>query len=768
MNLKHYFILFFIIITQSFFSQIKIGEWQDYLTYNTTNSVSKIGDIIYVSNKEGLAKYNVNDHSIEKLTKIDGLSDVGISVIRKNDYNDVLIVIYENSNIDLILPNGKIFNISDLKRKIIAGNKTIYEVYCKNKLAYLSCGFGIIVIDTEKFEIKETYKIGNGTTFKEVRQITSSDSAIYAATESGIYYGLFSKNLSNYQNWKPLNIGITAGPYNSIINFNGKIMANYSGRLASNFSFADTVWQFDGFLWSKYPYKTNSENFKLYDYSKYGKMLIMDRSGLSAFTSTGMLGSVITGYGYLFDVYYEGSSNYWFADLNYGLMKSNVNAPFNYEFISIAGPSSNYVNDLSILDGNLAIAPTNLGDIYTFQYNNTKPNLLQNTYWERIINLPDSIKDYNCVAIDPKDKNHIIFGCLGYGVVEIKNKVFSNVYNTSNSTMVGYNNGYQLWTTGVSFDKNSNIWVMNSASSRAVSVLKNGNWNNLNFDYIISKPTIPKIIFDKNNQAWMILARGGGIMVYKDVNGLSQPSTTNTKILTVAKGNGFLPTPDVYAICEDLEGKIWVGTSKGITVFYNPENVFTNSNFDSQQILIEQDNHVQILLENDIITSIAIDGVNRKWVGTESSGIYCFSADGQTQIYHFTTENSPLYSNVIRDIVTDETTGDVFFATVKGIQSYRTSIIKGYDNFTNMHAFPNPIRPGYTGTIHITGLIDEASVKITDVAGNLVWESKSQGGQLEWDLKNFSGSRVTSGVYLIYGASANGEKSATAKLLVIN
>jgi ligand-binding sensor domain-containing protein len=309
---------------------------------------------------------------------------------------------------------------------------------------------------------------------------------------------------------------------------------------------------------------------------------------------------------------------------------------------------------------------------------------------------------------------------------------------------------------------------MNSGSSRAVSILKNGSWMNLNFDYLVSKPTISKIIFDKNDYAWMILARSGGIMVYKDVNGLSQPSTTNTKILSVAKGNGFLPTPDIYSICEDLDGKIWVGTAKGITVFYNPENIFTNTNFDSQQILIEQDNYVQILLENDIITSIAVDGVNRKWVGTESSGVYCFSSDGQTQIYHFTTDNSPLYSNVVRDIVTDETTGDVFIATEKGVQSYRTSIIKGYENFTNMHAFPNPIKPGYTGTIHITGLIDEASVKITDVAGNLVWESKSQGGQLEWDLKNFSGSRVTSGVYLIYGSSANGEKTENAKLLFIN
>lgn len=772
MTLKIFFTLFFSVISQVIFSQIKIGEWQDYLSYNTTNSVSKVGNIVYVSNQQGLAKFNESDNSVEKLTKIDGLSDVGISIIRKNAYNDVLIVIYANSNIDLILPNGKIVNISDLKRKVIPGNKIIYEAYCKNKLAYLSCGFGIIVIDTEKYEIKETYQIGNGTTFKEIRQVTSTDSAIYAATETGIYYGLLSKNLSNYQNWKPINTGITPGPYNSIINFNGKLIANYSGRLATNSPLADTIWQYNGSVWSKYPFKSNSENFKLYDYSSYGKMLILDRLGLSDYTSTGVSSVYITSYGfdntYIIDAYYDGGSTYWLADNRYGLLKSKGSYPKENEKISIIGPSNNLANDLAIVDGNLAIAPVNLGQTFSYQFNNQKPNLYFNKLWVDINFLSDTLRDLNCVAINPKNKNHVVFGCMGYGVIEIKNNTLSNIYNTSNSSMVGYNGGNQLWTTGINFDKNSNMWVMNSGSSRAVSILKNGSWMNLNFDYLVSKPTISKVIFDKNDYAWMILARSGGIMVYKDVNGLSQPTTTNTKILSVAKGNGFLPTPDIYSICEDLDGKIWVGTAKGITVFYNPENIFTNSNFDSQQILIEQDNHVQILLENDIITSIAVDGVNRKWVGTESSGVYCFSPDGQTQIYHFTTDNSPLYSNVVRDIVTDETTGDVFMATEKGVQSYRTSIIKGYDNFTNMHAFPNPIKPGYTGTIHIVGLIDEATVKITDVAGNLVWESKSQGGQLEWDLKNFSGSRVTSGVYLIYGSSANGEKSATAKLLVIN
>lgn len=770
MNFRLSIFFFFLFSAIFSFSQVKIGQWADHLSYSYANSVAKVGSIVYVSNGQGLAKYNDSDNSIQKLTKIEGLSDVGISVIKKSDYNDVLIIVYQNSNIDIIKSDGSVVNISDLKRKIVPGKKNINEVYIKDNIAYLSCGFGIILIDTEKLEIKDTYQIGNGVSFKEVYQTTKTDTAIFAATESGVYYGVVSKNLSNYQNWKSLNTGITAGPYNNIVNFNGLIIANYSARLASNISLADTIFQFNGINWSKYPYKTNSENKKIYDYSKYGKLLILDQWGLADYTSTGITGDYITTYGFdnasINDGFYENNGNFWLADNRNGLIKSK--GAFNHEKIVLNGPSHNLAKDLAIQDGHLAVAPINLGPTFSYVYNGQKPNLYQNKEWSALSSIPDTIGDLNCVAIDPKDKTHIAFGSMGQGVVELKNNQFTNIYNTTNSPLIGYAGSNQLWLTGINFDANSNLWALNSGSARSVAVKKGSTWTNLNFDNIISKPTLSHVIFDKNNQAWIIVARGGGLMVYKDVISLTQPNTSNTKLLNGNKGNGFLPSLDVYSICEDLEGKIWVGTSKGVTIFYTPENVFSGGNFDSQQILIEQDGHVQILLENDAITAISVDGANRKWIGTESSGVYCFSADGQTQIYHFTIDNCPIYSNAISDIVNDGTTGDVFIATEKGVQTFRSNIIAGFEDFKDVHAFPNPIKPGFDGNVYVTGLINEATVKITDVAGNLVWETKSQGGQIEWNLKTFSGTKVASGVYLIYCASANGDKSATAKLLVVN
>lgn len=772
-------VLFF--LSFSLFSQVKVGQWVDHLSYNYANSVAKVDGIVYVSNGSGLATYNVNDNSIEKLTKIDGLSDIGVKLLRKNDYNNCLLVVYENTNIDVIKPDKSIINISDIKRKIIPGKKNINEIYFSGSLAYISCGFGIVIFDTEKLEIKDTYYLGNGIINLEIYQVTKNDTAVFAATPTGIYYGSISKNLSNYQNWKPLNTGLPSGPYNSIINLNGKIITNYSEKLKSNTSLKDTLYNYTSSGWIKYSINgncTGAVNKKLYDYSKYGKLLILDQYGVAEYTSNGTRLNYLTNYGFdnaqinaqINDIFYENNNNFWVADNRYGLIKSGGSQWSPNEKITINGPTNNYVNDIDMKDGTLIVAPVYLGDTYANQYLYIKPNIYKDKEWTSFsAALPDTIRDINCAAIDPNDNTHFVFGCMDHGISELKNNQFFN-YNTSTPSLASANAGFGIFVSGISFDKNSNIWAGLQLGKKAINVLKKGSstWTSLNFEQFIVQQVVSKIIFDKYDQAWILLPRGIGLMIYKDVNGLAQPNSSNTKLLSLAERNGKLPSLDVRSICEDKDGKIWIGTGKGVSVFYNPENVFTGANWDSQQILIEQDGHVQILLESDIITAIAVDGVNRKWIGTESSGVYCLSPDGQKEIYHFTKENSPLYSNLIKDIVTDETTGDVFIATDKGIESYRTSIIKGFDDFTNVHAFPNPIRPGFSGPVYITGLIDEAEVKITDVSGNLVWSAKSQGGQIEWNLQTFSGTKATSGTYLIYCASANGDKYATSKLLIIN
>ena len=181
-----------------------------------------------------------------------------------------------------------------------------------------------------------------------------------------------------------------------------------------------------------------------------------------------------------------------------------------------------------------------------------------------------------------------------------------------------------------------------------------------------------------------------------------------------------------------------------------------------------QDGNVELLLGKEVVTSIVVDGADNKWIGTQTGGVYCFSPDGLKELYHFTVDNSPLYSNAVLDIDYDEVTGDLFFGTELGLQSYRGKIVKGEDNYSNVYAYPNPVKPNYNGTVLIRGLIDNSVVKIVDESGNLAWEGKSTGGQIEWGIANFSGNRVASGVYIVYATSTDGEKRAVSKILVTN
>ena len=315
-------------------------------------------------------------------------------------------------------------------------------------------------------------------------------------------------------------------------------------------------------------------------------------------------------------------------------------------------------------------------------------------------------------------------------------------------------------------DKTGNLWIGGSDVQNFLTVRKtNGTFQNFNFSSIA--PYVGRVHADKNNQVWVLFPRGNGIMVYKN-NGFASPNPTNHKFLNSSEGNGKLPDLSVHSIAEDLDGHIWIGTSKGVAVFYNPENIIGGSNFDCQQILITQDGYVQILLETERVNAITVDGANRKWIGTEASGVFCVSPDGQKEIYHFTKDNSPLFSNQIIDMAYDEISGDVFIGTDRGVQSFRTLIVKGEENYNQAHAYPNPVKPGYSGSVFVRGLMDASVVKITDINSNLVYETKSQGGQIEWPLKNLNGQKVAPGVYLVNCALADGSVGAVTKILVLN
>jgi len=359
-------------------------------------------------------------------------------------------------------------------------------------------------------------------------------------------------------------------------------------------------------------------------------------------------------------------------------------------------------------------------------------------------------------------------------VREVVNDSLVAVYTHTNSALPYRNNpnDYEIQVTGLFTDYLNNLWITTNDNPQFVTVKKNDKtWISLDFTYLVGNTNglnCNQIVVDSSNQAW-VATYGNGIFLYKNDGNFSQPNASNSKQLTNVANKGGLPTNNIICLAVDKSSDIWLGTDQGIYVFYSPASILTEpSGWDAKPIYVQQDGQTQLLLATDAVTSIFVDGANNKWVGTATSGLFCFSADGQTELYHFTIDNSPLFSNSIINISVSGKTGEVFIITDRGIQSFQNTTEEGHTVFEDVYAYPNPVKPGYTGPILIHGMISGASVQIIDEAGNFVFQTTAAGGQATWNGENFKGKRVASGIYMAICAMPDGSQKKLTKILVLN
>jgi hypothetical protein len=469
---------------------------------------------------------------------------------------------------------------------------------------------------------------------------------------------------------------------------------------------------------------------------------------------------------------------FWAADFNNGLMKKNPNN--SVELIIPNGPSSDAVYVMAAGKGNLWVASGQLDGtspnysvkegIYYFSDNNWKNfNCNNDTVYQTLCNFGS--KSVIAVAVDPNDPEHAYIGTWGSGLLEYSSQGGMHRYTDANSTIVSHNTIQDYYLVGgVGFDQDGVLWGVCSANRNGIfSREPNGTWH----QYIISDVNIStyglyKLITDDFGQKWFIAregaSTGSGICVFKEQN-LSTPTLAGFKRYTDRVNFGNLPSLFIRDIAKDKDGAIWLGTDKGVAVIYNPGNALTNTNADAQQVIIVQDGYAQYLLESEIVSAVAVDGANRKWFGTYSSGVYLLNPDGTKQLMKFDITNSPLPSNNIISIAIDDKTGEVFFATEKGIVSYRGDATEGGDKCEDYYVYPNPVTADYTGPVAISGLINNADVRIADVSGNIVYHTKANGGLAVWNGNNFDGNRAQTGVYVVYVTNEDGTESCVTKML---
>ena len=747
-------------------AQTAVGHWRDCLDYSWTNHVAHAGDRIYAGAKGGVFCYDLDDNTLTRMCKGKGLNDVGIAALAYDPVTKSLVVAYNNSNVDLVI-DGHTYNLSDIKRSEIPGDKSIYHVRFAHRRAYLATGFGVVVVNLDRQEIKETWYLGAGGTYTPVYDLAFMRDSLYAATGEGL------KKISRSETHPTVSDRWT-------------IDHRLDGQTAFELAAAGSH-----LLVATHTYLPDVDN--LYRKTDTGFALM----------HTGELHSLHVGGGYLAvststsvmtydtllnyhgevqsyhwgalvpnDAVYGDDGTLWVAHQWEGIIGLHPDGAEEYHCPEGPGSSDNTYR-LVPFNYRMMLCPGGHTSTYASAY--LPPNLFTavGREWsllDKSNGVLDGMSDLVDVAVNPRDTHELVAALWGYGVASIRDNQVQTFYDASSTdgALVPYTSGsYSRLNTGaVAFDRRGDLWVLNSHSTHALAVRRtDGTWESFSTMAMVSTPEVDKLVCDSITGFKWFCGRSNIIYIHDGESRMAKVNPNNGSKLT---------TDAVTALVQDQNGSLWVGTNKGIKVIYDGYKAFNNggngeySPVSCNNITITNGEFAEYLMAYESITAIAVDGANRKWVGTANGGLYLISANGLNQLEHFTVANSPLFSNKIVSLGINERTGEIYVGTDLGLQVYRgTATYAETFPLEKVYAFPNPVRPDYDGPIAIKGFTRNGTVHITDAAGHTVYSTTANGGQAIWNGRTQSGERVASGVYYVFASDAQGDNRSVAKILII-
>jgi hypothetical protein len=743
-------------------SEPPIGQWREHLPYHSTIDVTAGLGKVYAATPYSLFSVTVNDREIERLSRVTGLSETGISCIQYDESNEKLFIAYSNSNIDIIFRND-IYNVPDIKRDNIIGDKNIYNIYPLNGAYYLSTGLGVIVIDGTKYEVKDSWFIGNGGNQVKVNGFTCDGTFFYAATEEGLKKApVNSIHLADYTNWQLVSgaNGLSSGPCRNAMLVQNKVVIQKNDSL---FIQNGTTWNLlytDGWPFTG----TNGNSGKIEICERLnidGRVIILNADGtifrvLSQTAPISLPRKAIL---------YQGEP--WVADQFGGLSHFTATSFEQYQPNSPEGVAS---GEMTVYNNVFYATAGEVNDSWNYQYNGNGIYVLKEGAWTNINrfhnNGIDSLLDFITIAIDKRDETAWV-GSYGGGVLHIKPGTAFEIFKQNYlGPAVGDPASYRV--SGLAFDRDNHLWISNYGSVQPLRVRKrDGSWKSFSLPFFLNENALAQIIVDENNFKWIVAPKGNGLIAYDAGASVDVTTDDHWKYYQAGTGNGNLPANDVLCVAKDKNGFIWVGTIDGIGVIQCPQDAFTGNGCEAIWPIIQEGNFAGYLFKGEEVQSIAIDGADRKWVGTKN-GAWLVNAEGDKIIYRFTQDNSPLLANNVKKITINEKTGEVFFATQKGICSFRSTATEGGNTNNDVLVFPNPVPPGFTGNIGIRGLVDNALVKITELNGRLVYQTRALGGQAVWDGRNYKGQKISTGVYLVLVSNDGRNEKAVTKIIFIN
>ena len=761
--MKFVYQILFLFLSISTFGQNQL--WKGYFSYNEVRAISHSPSKTYFATENAVFVWDDQSETTEIFNSINGFQAFDITTIAySSNYNKILVG-NSNGQISIIDEvSGKVTLLNDIvnKTSIPDNLKRINDIFVEEGFAYVSTDYGISVIRLNDNNFGDSYYIGNSGEYTKVVQTTVVDNYIYAVTDA---FGLKRISLSNqnkidYAQWQIFD----TSKWLSIANLDGDLVGVKEDLTLNRFE-GDTAIAV-GTVYGGF--------YKISAYKK--ELTVVTYESVRLYNQ-----NLSIQFEYIFN---ETTGRFNCALVKNGTFflgtKSNgamiVDLPQNSSWvISPSGPHTNKAykmlinnNEAYVIFGGMTVNYLAVNEVFgvskltsSKNWEYLKPNALQNAY------------STNYISINPRKKNHLYVSSFVNGMFDITLDMndFAEssalLYNYTNAPFNSFNDGSRIVTpvNGPEFDRNGKGWITNGWSpSPLKSFDLDGNWNQYSFASVLnpdatSDERYGAPVIDKNNTKW-IASNNNGVIAFNETR-------NNKTLLLSVEGTGNLPSRHINSLAIDNNNQLWIATGNGLRVLPSVDQFINSNSLRSNAIIILQDDNAEELFYQQQILKITVDGANNKWVSVAGAGVFLVSPNGQETLYRFDMQNSPLPSNDVTDITIDGKTGEVFFVTPKGIVSFLNFATDANEKLDNVKIFPNPVRPEFTGEVKITGLVDNANVKITDVAGNLVFEKKSEGGTVLWNTYNFAGNKVVSGVYMVFIAAPDGGDTTVKKIMIV-
>lgn len=754
-------------------AQIGMGTWKLHVATAKAIDVVASESKVYTAYVNGLSIYDIASDEHALMTALNGLSDIDISCLYYDSIQDAVYIGYTNGNIDK-LKDGHISNIPAIKLAQISASKRINRFERHGSYLYVANDFSVIQLDANKDEVKETFYPTNAT--ERVVDVAIYQDSIYALTPTQLFKGFLTNPLlPDFSQWvRDIRLPYqTANKYTEMDLFHSRLVVL---KKSEDYG-SDTVYRINA---SDLEVVTNLPfTVEINSINVAGEYLSVNIDGVIDMYNDNLQIPEAYGAGN-FNTWFSSArtarnqAGLWSADLKAGLVM--YPSEIAVKFYPVEGTKNDQFYAMDAQKGKLAIASGRLNDnlpgftrngVHFFEEGSwSLLNVKQVTAW------PESDTwDFIDVAINPNNTDEVAMATYSYRPLTLMNATDTMVFDGSNSpikpTSIG--NGWTL-VSDVLFDNRGNLWALNGYSDRPLTVRdKTGNWYAFDCGSDGKNKFTTKMIQDYDEILWFA-TKTDGIVGYKHNGTISDPSDDQYVSINDGPLSGNLPSIAVTALAADFDGELWIGTESGFAILYNAAAAFDAQpgDYNAQQIKVNFEGNVEYVLGKTHITDIEVDGGNRKWMATANAGIILMSADGSEILEQHTMENSPIISNTIYDLQLNQETGELYIVTDKGLVSYRTNASYEDPEYSDVKIFPNPVKPTYFGPITIQGIRYNSDVKITDVAGNLIYRTTSNGGTATWNGQNLQGEKVPTGVYFFWTTTnADGRDRKVGKVMVI-